>query len=132
MYCFLAEQSRFESLVSNSNGRPRPWAPEHLGFVMEQHKLNGPRYTKPGFHSGYNEVVLSTDAWDAPAVIRAFFIVEGCSSRQEAATRRIHRQFLQEFPSRSEEDTPLLRLRPLDWERPFEVVDNSKEGLSLT
>ena len=38
----------------NCEGRPRPWRPEHLGYVLEQHKLHGLRHrSPPQYHSGY-------------------------------------------------------------------------------
>ena len=106
----------------NCNGRPRPYQPEHLGYVMEQHKLHGIEWKSPQFHSGYNEVVLDGTDWPAPQVVLGFYIVEGGTPQQEAKTREVHRKFLEEYDTRSEADTPLLVLRPQNWAVPFELI----------
>lgn len=107
----------------NCNGPPRPYAPQHLGYVMEQHKMHGVQWKKPQFHSGYNEVVLDGDSWPAPDVILAFYVVEGGTPRQEAKTREAHRKFLEQHAAtRSAADAPLLVLRPQNWRQPFAVL----------
>lgn len=108
----------------NCNGRPRPWRPEHLSFVLEQHLLHGPTYKQPGFHSGYNEVVLDSKVWEdrLPQSIHAFFFLEG--GADEAKVRKAHRAFRAAYPGTSEQRVPLLKLRPAQWEAPFQLVPN--------
>ena len=105
----------------NCNGRPRPWRASDAGFVMEQHEKYGPDYSEPGFHSGYNEVVLESRRWEAnlPQAVQAFFFIRGASD--EAAIRRAHANFLAEY-SLAAQEVPLLQLDPGRWDDPFELV----------
>ena len=109
----------------NCNGRPRPWRPEDLGYVLEQHREHGLPYRSPQFHSGYNEVVLAVDTWNRhlPKVVTAFFIVEGSSKQQEQRVRDTHKAFLKEL-GKTAAETPLLMLRPQNWEAPLTILDN--------
>lgn len=105
----------------NCEGRPRPWKPEHLGYVMEQHREHGLEYRTPQFHSGYNEVVFDSATWPLPDAVIAFFIVEGSGDREAQQARDEHAAFLKEF-GLSAAQTPLLRLKMRDWDAPFEIV----------
>lgn len=109
----------------NCNGRPRPWRPEDLGYVLEQHREHGLPYRSPQFHSGYNEIVLAVDTWNRhlPKVVTAFFIVEGSSKQQEQRVRDTHKAFLKEL-GKTAAETPLLMLRPQNWEAPLTILDN--------
>ena len=105
----------------NCNGRPRPWKPEHLGYVMEQHRERGVPYKTPQFHSGYNEVVFDSAKWPMPHAVLAFFVVEGSGNREQDEAREVHAAFLKEFKLTAAQ-MPLLRLRPKEWDAPFEVI----------
>ena len=109
----------------NCGGRPRPWKPEHVGYVLERHQEIGMKYRKPGYHSGYNEVVVDAAPWrgQLPGVVRAFFFVDGGPEKLERKARQAHIAFLRRYrlePS----DVPMLRLRPTEWAAPFQEVAN--------
>eukprot|EP00965_Chrysotila_dentata_P026106 865869-Pleurochrysis_carterae.AAC.1 len=63
------------------DGRPRPWAPADVGFMLRQQADFGNEFSGFGTYTGYNEIVLDSDYWMAqlPRAIDAFFFVE-CGS----------------------------------------------------
>ena len=104
------------------SGHISAWRPSDVAFVMEAHEEHGPKYKfEPGYHTGYNEVVVESDAWEAhlPRVVQAFFFVDGGSD--EASIRDMHARFLDEY-GLTGRDCPLLRMDRGRWDAPFEVV----------
>ena len=46
---------------------PAPaWEPRNMKLLLELYEKNGARYTAPGFHSGYNEVVIGARTRNLP------------------------------------------------------------------
>ena len=104
------------------SGHVSAWRPSDVAFVMDAHEKHGPKYKfEPGFHTGYNEVVIESEAWEAhlPQVVQAFFFVDGGSD--EPSIREMHARFLQEY-GLTGRDCPLLRLDRGRWDEPFQVV----------
>jgi len=36
------------------------WSPRHLGLLLRMHQMYGVDWSPPGFHSGYNEVIIAS------------------------------------------------------------------------
>ena len=99
------------------------WHAADLKLLMTMHRAYGTKYTPPGFHSGYNEVILSSATLNArlPAVVEAFFVVEGAHANHDATgidVVRAHRDFLERYRL-TEAEVPLLKLSPSQWDAPF-------------
>lgn len=99
-----------------------------MKLLLEMYEADGARYTRPGFHSGYNEVIIGSRTLNAalPHAIMGFFVLEG----QSAITRlpdngrsvdvvQAHRDFLAAYPQLAPEEVPLLSFSPSDWHAPF-------------
>lgn len=58
------------------------WSPKDLKLLLEAHALDGAGYHGPGFHSGYNEVIINSPKYDAqlPHAVQAFFYPKGFST----------------------------------------------------
>ena len=114
------------------NGSPaNSWAPRDLKLLLELHADHGAQYRKPGFHSGYNEVILSSKMHNArlPHAIEAFFFIEGQSPVTGDLgygiiidVRQAHRSFLQ-LHGLSAAQVPLLSFNPNNWQEPFRRVE---------
>ena len=112
-------------------GKPRPWSPNDFGALLEAQEVSGGRYAGLGSFTGYNEVIVDAAFKDEhlPHSIEAFFYVDGCkgqavlgrkcSGRDAAAEAQA--AFLAKFAPLEAEAAPLLRLRPTNWDAPFEV-----------
>ena len=73
-------------------------------------------------HSGYNEVILSSEKFNRrlPGAVEAFFYVGGTSTHGDKVdVNAVHQRFVRETHA---VDVPLLRLDPANWETPFEVT----------
>ena len=97
--------------------------------LLELHRQHGPRWHAPGFHSGYNEVILNSAQLNAalPASISAFFVVKGASPVTSDLGYSIiidavrdHRAFLDTYRLTSDE-VPLLSFDPANWHEPFSI-----------
>lgn len=82
---------------------------------------------QPGWHSGYNEIIVSSEALNAalPASIEAFFVVTGHPTFQIndpyshiVDMAAVHKAFLAKYHLTAD-IVPLLRFDPVDWESPF-------------
>jgi hypothetical protein len=99
------------------------WRPEDLEPFMRAHQQHGETYRPPGFHSGYNEVILSSESINAhlPHSVAAFFVLSEEMAHRDGVNVRVaeaHRAFLERFGVTSKE-CPLLLMRPGNWEEPF-------------
>lgn len=98
------------------------WRPEDMETLLKLHEEHGVQYTRPGYHSGYNEVIVDGISWNAhlPNTIEAFFELEGDDAGVEKLNyaRDAHRRFLTEF-GLSVEEVPLLKFDPARWHAPF-------------
>ncbi len=99
---------------------PHAWRPEHLKEMLKLHQTDGGRYSAPGYHSGYNEVVVGARSWNShlPSTVEAFFVLAGHSDRDAELA---HERFLSLY-GLSAGDVPLLRFHPSRWDAPFESV----------
>eukprot|EP00966_Prymnesium_polylepis_P008100 186552-Prymnesium_polylepis.2 len=110
------------------NGAPAmAWAPRDLEKLLVTHASSGNAWHEPGFHSGYNEVILNSPGHNAqlPGAVEGFFVPRG----QDPVTADLgfgividavqaHHAFLEEYGV-SAEDVPMLELDPYNWEAPF-------------
>jgi len=99
------------------------WAPKDLKKFLKMHALHGSEYKPPGFHSGYNEVIITSEIINAhlPRSIEAFFVLnEGQvgSDGVQIKVGQAHRDFLQQFQL-TVDDVPLLLMNPSNWNEPF-------------
>jgi hypothetical protein len=100
-------------------GQKQAWEPSDLAKMMRQFQVYGDTYNPAhGDGSGYNEIVVDGQQWDAalPGVIEAFFSV---SSGGDATAA--HAAFLSTY-SLTNVNVPHMRLQPSRWEAPFELV----------
>ena len=102
-----------------------------LQRVLELHQEHGAHYHAPGFHSGYNELILNSRAHNErlPHSVEAFFVPQGHSAVTADLGYGIridvvvaHRAFLRVYGLTAEQ-VPLLRLDPANWEEPFREYD---------
>lgn len=91
------------------------------------HAKHGAQWHEPGWHSGYNEVIVSSGNHNAqlPHAIEAFFYIRGQRDAPTdlgygnvIRTAEAHRAFLAEYGLRAA-DVPLLEFDPTRWEQPF-------------
>ena len=103
------------------------WAPSDLKKMLQMHREKGNTYKAPGWHSGYNEVILSSGKYNdlLPRSVLAFFVVEGHETfslgdpyNHAVDMRHVHADFLAKF-GLSASEVPLLRFEPANWEAPF-------------
>ena len=82
------------------------WSPSDLKKMLQMHLEKGNTYTAPGWHSGYNEVILSSAKYNdlLPRSVLAFFAVEGYETfslgdpyNHAVNMRYVHADFLAEF-----------------------------------
>jgi len=128
-YCSAEHPRDQNGSPCSFNGCPAPaWEPRNMKLLLELYEKNGARYTAPGFHSGYNEVVIGARTHNAalPHAIMGFFIIEGQGSVTHLPDNgrsvdivRAHRDFLARYPSMSADDVPLLKFSPSNWHTPF-------------
>ena len=92
------------------------------------HEEHGESYGTPGFHSGYNEVILSAERYNAqlPTSLEAFVVLDrdhafGSEDGVGIDVGRAHRNFLHRYKL-SEDRVPLLRLDPWNWHSPFQPL----------
>ena len=82
------------------------------------------RYGGPGFHSGYNEVIVNSRSVNAalPRSILAFFVPigapQGSSTWGTLWTTGAHRVFLMEH-GLTVEQVPLVQFDASNWDAPF-------------
>lgn len=96
------------------------WRPVDLKQVLELHEKHGWEYKEPSFHSGYNEVIISSEKINRqlPASIEAFFLLKGQKGFGCAIVEKAHRDFFDLYNV----EIPLLRFDPSNWEEPFEAI----------
>lgn len=99
------------------------WHPRDLKLLLQMHQKYGARYAPPGFHSGYNEVVISSASFNAalPGIVDAFFVPAGSFYNGDASgvnAMRVHRDFLSRYHL-TEAQVPLLKFTPGNWDAPF-------------
>lgn len=94
---------------------------------MKLHAQHGEQYKQPGFHSGYNEAIVSAEKINAalPAAVEAFFVLDEGQARNGDGVGvnvgQAHRNFLQKYGLTAEQ-VPLLKLEPANWEAPFSFI----------
>eukprot|EP00966_Prymnesium_polylepis_P216288 5006980-Prymnesium_polylepis.1 len=106
------------------------WSPHDLKLLLEMHQQRGASYKAPGWHSGYNEVILSSEKVNSalPNAVEAFFVTEGHTTFQlndpyshQVDMMRVHEAFLARY-GRTADEVPLLNFRPYEWDAPFAAL----------
>ena len=105
------------------------WRPADLEPFMRVHAEKGSQYKPPGFHSGYNEVIISSENINQhlPWSIEAFFVLDRTSLDRDGVginVAQAHKDFLKAFDLTAA-DVPLLLMRPANWEEPFVELENT-------
>lgn len=103
------------------------WKGSDLAKFMPQHQARGSQYHSPGFHSGYNEVILNSAKMNAklPHTIEAWFVVDAGFAHRDGVgydVVKAHRDFLRTY-SLTANDVPLLKMDPANWKEPFSVLE---------
>jgi len=92
-----------------------------MKLLLELHADHGSWYRDPGWHSGYNEVVVNSRRYNEhlPHAVDAFFLIKGWENANVIYdTVAAHRTFLATYKL-AESEVPLLVLDPSNWETPF-------------
>lgn len=115
------------------NGAPATaYAPKDMQKLLALHKDHGNQYHSPGWHSGYNEVIVNSKHFNAklPDSVEAFFYPKGHSTVTgdlgygiKVDVRQVHRDFLHTY-GLTERQVPLLEFDPANWDEPFAVKSN--------
>jgi len=105
------------------------WRGSDLAQFMPMHQQHGSQYKAPGFHSGYNEVVLNSGKLNAqlPHTIEAWFVVDEAFAHGDGVgvnAVRAHQDFLHAY-GLSADEVPLLKLSPGTWDEPFSLLQLS-------
>ena len=109
------------------------WRPSDLAAMLEHHKTFGDPWKPPGFHSGYNEIIIQPNVWrdHVPEVIEAFFHLKNCTCQNVHDVAGAHAKFLQHFHLTASQ-VPLLEFDPYKWDAPFSVADPTKIKVAPT
>jgi len=95
--------------------------------LLQTHAASGAGWHAPGFHSGYNEVILNSPAHNAhlPHSILGFFVPKGAGPITADLgygividVVQVHRAFLAKH-GLTETEVPMLELDPYNWDAPF-------------
>jgi len=103
------------------------WRGSDLAAFMPVHQQHGSSYHAPGFHSGYNEIIINSAKINAhlPDAIEAFFVLSASQAHGDGVgvnVAQAHRAFLSKYHLTAA-DVPLLKLTPSNWEEPFSVLE---------
>lgn len=104
-----------------------PYNPQDLRVWIETHAKHGAQWHGPGWHSGYNEVIIGARNLNAhlPHAIEAFFALSDGMADWDGfgiSVRDAHRNFLRTYGLTSDQ-VPLLRLDQDNWEAPFALIE---------
>lgn len=102
------------------------WRPQDLGDFIRMHAEHGSSYKVPGFHSGYNEVIVSAEKHNArlPGAVEAFFVLNEGQAYGDGVGVNVaeaQQDFVRAY-GLIEDEVPLLILDPSDWEEPFKLL----------
>ena len=102
------------------------YRPADMKVLLELHEQFGRGYGSPGWHSGYNEVIVSSHKFNArlPHAIEAFFVLHEQEAHEDGAginVAKARQDFLTLYKLPAE-DVPLLLLDPANWPEPFTVL----------
>jgi len=112
------------------------WSPSDLKLLLQMHSQRGATYRRPGWHAGYNEVVLSAEKVKQalPRSILAFFVMGAhrpVFKLNDPYSHMVdmveaHRNFLAAYAPLTSEQVPLLTFDPSDWDAPFAAFDGRR------
>jgi hypothetical protein len=97
--------------------------------LLQRFADHGELWQPPGFHSGYNEIIINASRLNAhlPFAIEAFFVLNASHAELDGLgvnVSKARRDFIAQYELEPQ-DVPLLLLDPWNWEEPFSVLDES-------
>lgn len=112
-----------------TGGPASGWRPTDLKRLLETYHKYGHDWTPPGWHSGYNEMIFSSDKYNKalPSAVLAFFVLKGQPREgqmrgqdggRDANFPQLHQDFLNTYGI-SAQQVPMLEFDPSNWETPF-------------
>ena len=112
--------------------QPPAYLPSDMKIFLERHAKYGEPWNTTGYHSGYNEVILSSSEWNThlPHAVEAFFVLDenhadgDQTGRLGINVRQARKAFLAEY-GLEPAAVPLLLMDPWNWDEPFIVLDES-------
>lgn len=122
----LASSRWIDGLCGFCGNPARAWNPVDLKLVLQTHLAHGSMYHAPAWHSGYNELILSSYHINKqlPQAILGFFYPRGSPTITSVGNGividivKAHEAFLHSY-GLSDADVPLLILDADDWDEPF-------------
>jgi len=128
-YCEPQNPWANHQLCGFSGAPANSWHAADLKQVLTLHAEHGAQYHAPGWHSGYNELVINSKHHndDLPDSVEAFFQIKGQSVRTDLGygfvinVNDAHQAFLAEYDLDATQ-VPLLEFDPFNWETPFTDV----------
>lgn len=112
------------------NGVPATaWSPRDLKQLLKTHARSGAPWHEPGFHSGYNEIILNSVMHNRnlPHAVAGFFFPRGENPVTDDLgysiiidVVEVHQAFLSEYGITAAE-VPLVEFDPSNWDAPFSL-----------
>ena len=115
-----------------SDYHPPAYRPSDMKIFLERYAEHGEAWKPPDFHSGYNEVIISSSNMNKhlPRAIEAFFVLNESHADGDRTgkfginVRQTRKDFIAKFQLEPTE-VPLLLMDPYNWDEPFSVLDES-------
>ena len=113
-----------------SDYHPAAYSPSDMKVFLERYAQHGEEWKPLGFHSGYNEVIVSSADMNKhlPRAVEAFFVLNESHADGDRTgnvginVRQARKDFIAKFKLKPA-DVPLLLMDPSDWDEPFSVLD---------
>jgi hypothetical protein len=115
-----------------SDYHPPAYSPSDMKIFLERYAQHGEAWKPPDFHSGYNEVIVSSSDMNKhlPRAVEAFFVLDESHADGDRTgnlginVRQVRKEFIAKFKLEPTE-VPLLLMDPYNWDEPFSVLDES-------
>jgi hypothetical protein len=115
-----------------SDYHPPAYSPSDMKIFLERYAEHGDAWKPPDFHSGYNEVIVSSSNMNKhlPRAVEAFFVLDESHADGDGTgnvginVRQVRKEFIAKFKLEPTE-VPLLLMDPYNWDEPFSVLDES-------
>ena len=115
-----------------SDYHPPAYSQSDMKIFLERYAQHGEAWKPPDFHSGYNEVIVSSSNMNKhlPRAVEAFFVLDEKHADGDRTgnlginVRQVRKAFIAKFKLEPTE-VPLLLMDPYNWDEPFSVLDES-------